>query len=525
MSILSFPVAFGLVISVVQDWPRLDPIMDIWVLSLFVGVLLSVGVWVVCRLVLLVIEGFRGESGVELTRDERARVKRKINRIALSFAAIALVGGFSIVIIAIRGIHQRYNTVQQAWVACEAKWGDPKYANMRKAVEEYKALNSLASEYPEFEQYQADIAQLSNLAERVADDRWVKAGRWRVSQRGLVIGVCVPIGAFLGTWAVTWLAALAIYYWFVLGFCDCESAGTYELATKQPQQTDLGPDKSKGQPVSSIAQLLEAERQRTEGAADQAISPTGEPVGDHPLENGALPEADPVSLVGPPVAQVRPWVRYWARMLDIFLFSLLVGFAIGVLAPSILDAPDVVVGFFVMQMWVFQESILLSTLGTTPGKWLLRTRVRDANGNKLSLSSALGRSFSVWLKGCGLGIPIISLVTLIGSRGGLKRTGTTSWDRAGQYVVTHGKIGLVRCTVVVILFIGLFLLPALGNAIEDSRSRQSPYDAIENEENQTSESGYAPSSSNGSIDYQPGDNYPSLSHSLSGLSAGSQFVG
>ncbi len=170
------------------------------------------------------------------------------------------------------------------------------------------------------------------------------------------------------------------------------------------------------------------------------------------------------------VSQVRPWVRYWARFFDLFLFSFIVGFALAIIAPTILETSEVFLTFLIMQCWVFQESILLSTWGTTPGKWLFRIKVRDGSGKKLNLSSALGRSFSVWLKGFGLGIPLISFITLLTARSRLKKVGITTWDEQGGFVVTHYKIGAIRATVAVLIFIGVSLLAALPDTFEEQRS-------------------------------------------------------
>ena len=173
------------------------------------------------------------------------------------------------------------------------------------------------------------------------------------------------------------------------------------------------------------------------------------------IRHEGSPANHSVSSAAHAVSQIRPWIRYWARMFDLCLFSLMVGIAIALLAPSILEAPNAVLTFFIMQTWVFQESILLSTLGTTPGKWLFAIKLRDCTGKKLNLSNALGRSFSVWLKGCGLGIPIITLFTQLGARTTLKKTGATSWDKAGGYVISHRKIGAIRGTLAVTFFLGL----------------------------------------------------------------------
>jgi len=168
-----------------------------------------------------------------------------------------------------------------------------------------------------------------------------------------------------------------------------------------------------------------------------------------------------VELTGHAILQVRPWVRYLARMVDIWLFSMAAGFAIGIYAPSILNVPDIVLTIGILFAWVFQESILLANCGTTPGKWLFKIKVRDSRGKKLSFSDALNRSFSVLFKGLGAGIPFIGFFALLSSRSKLKRDGVTTWDEDGGYVVTHERIGTARAIAIAVIIVGFLSLVAL----------------------------------------------------------------
>jgi uncharacterized RDD family membrane protein YckC len=167
-----------------------------------------------------------------------------------------------------------------------------------------------------------------------------------------------------------------------------------------------------------------------------------------------------VEPTGHAIRQVRPWVRYLARMVDIWLFSVVVGFAIGIYAPSILNVPDIVLTIGILFAWVFQESILLANCGTTPGKWLFKIKVRDSRGKKLSFSDALNRSFSVLFKGLGAGIPFIGFFALLSSRSKLKRDGVTTWDEDGGYVVTHERIGTPRAIAIAVIIVGFLSLVA-----------------------------------------------------------------
>ncbi len=153
------------------------------------------------------------------------------------------------------------------------------------------------------------------------------------------------------------------------------------------------------------------------------------------------------------VRRVRPWVRFWARCLDMLLLVLFVGIPLRNGAPSVFDARWAAFSLLGLFLWIFLESILLSTWGTTPGRWLLKTTVRDLTGRRLTFAGALRRSFSVWWRGLGAGIPIVIIITCAIAYRRLTQDRMTRWDRDGQLQVTHEQIGGVRVTAAILLFI------------------------------------------------------------------------
>ncbi len=209
-------------------------------------------------------------------------------------------------------------------------------------------------------------------------------------------------------------------------------------------------DYTTSQTVRNIA-ILDSKRQ-TAGhtVCREVFNPVQRPILAPPVGACVIENVRVVEPVDHTVSQVRPWVRYLARMVDIWLFSVLVGLTAGIFAPSILNVPNIVLTIEILFAWVFQESILLANCGTTPGKWLFKINVRDSRGRKLSFSDALNRSFSVLFKGMGAGIPVISLISLLSSKSKLKKDGITTWDEDGGYVVTHEKIGVGRSIVIAI---------------------------------------------------------------------------
>jgi uncharacterized RDD family membrane protein YckC len=164
------------------------------------------------------------------------------------------------------------------------------------------------------------------------------------------------------------------------------------------------------------------------------------------------------------VSQIRPWIRYWARQIDLLIWVLF----IGILLPILPVIDEMTLGFLILSSWALIESILLSTLGTTPGKWFLKIKLLHANGAKLSFSEALHRSFSVWVMGMGCGVPLVNIFALSYSYFSLKRKGATLWDQE-KYTVSHEPIGKLRGTLLLALLLSiiaciLFVLVASESA-------------------------------------------------------------
>ena len=161
-------------------------------------------------------------------------------------------------------------------------------------------------------------------------------------------------------------------------------------------------------------------------------------------------------------AEARPWTRYWARTLDIAISSMVLGLILGALAPALAKMSKALLGFLILLVWVFIETALLASWGTTPGKWLLSTAVRTARGAKPDGWAALSRSFDVWLRGLGVGIPLISLFTMVKAYNRLKTTGDTLWDANGGFVVRHEPLRAARLVLVVLVALAWAGLVVLG---------------------------------------------------------------
>ncbi|MDO9432896.1 MAG: RDD family protein [Pseudomonadota bacterium] len=175
----------------------------------------------------------------------------------------------------------------------------------------------------------------------------------------------------------------------------------------------------------------------------------------------------------------HPWRRYAARAADLIILGTVMWFLIGVIFGLV--APEAAEYFFsgigqfplleAMLNIVFAipiTAVFIATLGLSPGKWIFGVRV-SKDGRPIGLAEALKREVSVLVFGWGLGLPIVSIFTLIRSFTNLKVDGETRWDARGGYVVTHRPqtmiaTGLMWFAFVVLATVTIGLKLLLGGA-------------------------------------------------------------
>jgi uncharacterized RDD family membrane protein YckC len=149
---------------------------------------------------------------------------------------------------------------------------------------------------------------------------------------------------------------------------------------------------------------------------------------------------------------------------DLLASAIIIGVLMFAMFQDAVEAPDLLVTLLAAFLWVFIEAALLSSWGTTPGKWLLKVTIQNQAGQKLDFGTALTRSFAVYLKGLGLALPPVSIVTMLVAASKLNRNGITSWDTDCRSVVSHQVIGPLRVLVTVVLFASVFIFVAMEQA-------------------------------------------------------------
>lgn len=188
-----------------------------------------------------------------------------------------------------------------------------------------------------------------------------------------------------------------------------------------------------------------------------------------------LPEPTPVDsdtadeLRSYPLA--KRWRRYFARVFDIYLLSLPVGFAAGYVLALMVDGfgewiakpgSEYVLGILILPLILVLESLLHQMFGSSPGKKLFGLRVVSFRGNVLSFEQYLRRNFSLWVSGLALGFPLFNLITYGQQGSRLKRGEQTTYDEELGTRVVASPMGSARK---ILAGLALFILLVVNTAM------------------------------------------------------------
>lgn len=182
-----------------------------------------------------------------------------------------------------------------------------------------------------------------------------------------------------------------------------------------------------------------------------------------------------VSETSNPVTDTpRPWIRFWARYIDISLFAFFSGL---IIEPFYRFSPGPFLGFdfaglvVMLTAVITLESICLTLFGSTPGKWIGNVHIADFSGSKPSILQSLSRTFQVWGKGMWFGIPILSLIPMYMAKGNLIRNGSTAWDFFCGTVVSQGPVSLIRYAGIIAAAVAIMLLNSYLNLDYDQQMK------------------------------------------------------
>jgi len=183
-------------------------------------------------------------------------------------------------------------------------------------------------------------------------------------------------------------------------------------------------------------------------AAEAAANPTPPPplplVPHLPGHPQVQPEA--AAAAGWHVEPPHPWRRYLARMIDHYSIGLL-GYAVltvplyalssDIRATEAILTNNLVAAIAVTLISAPLCALFIGLSGTTPGKWCAGVRVLSRQGGLIGLRCALSREFRVWLSGFGMGLPLISLLTMVSSYNALLKERRMDWDEDLDAVVQY----------------------------------------------------------------------------------------
>ncbi len=168
---------------------------------------------------------------------------------------------------------------------------------------------------------------------------------------------------------------------------------------------------------------------------------------------------------------ITPWRRFGARLLDLSFFGALgffiIGFIYYAIAPysadkffSFLEQPGAPIIDAIMTAFVGSiiTGAVIGLSGSSLGKAIFGIVVVNKHGNKIGLADGIKRDLAVYLRGLGLGIPIVSLVTIYTAFRTLKDTGETSWDAENEYQVWHRPNGQAQYVLNVIGIVLYFVI-------------------------------------------------------------------
>jgi hypothetical protein len=158
-------------------------------------------------------------------------------------------------------------------------------------------------------------------------------------------------------------------------------------------------------------------------------------------------------------SEPRPWNRLAARLFDYAIWGIVLALLLSELRGAGL-VPDplgfwlghpLVAPVLITGSWIAVETLLMASLGTTPGKWLfgcyLQFSISDAYAPREMRSlimRSFRRAFRVWWEGMGCGLPLLAPILVAIAYERLVRKQETAWDSAQDCLATHAPPGMLN---------------------------------------------------------------------------------
>jgi uncharacterized RDD family membrane protein YckC len=152
------------------------------------------------------------------------------------------------------------------------------------------------------------------------------------------------------------------------------------------------------------------------------------------MEEAGNSESDSVHL--PEMQHASAWRRFWSRRVDLIIEIFVLSIASVLIFPHFFSALADDFGTWIMleiallPIAFLLDAVCLATFGNTVGRKLAGVRVVRVDGARVSLNTALQRNLRVYLMGCGLGLPFVSMITMIHSHSTVSQGKKAAWDLA-----------------------------------------------------------------------------------------------
>ena len=158
-------------------------------------------------------------------------------------------------------------------------------------------------------------------------------------------------------------------------------------------------------------------------------------------------------------SEPRPWHRLAARMFDYAIWGLLLALALsqlrglGIVSERFGHwlAHPLLAPVAITLTWTPIEALLITAVGTTPGKWLFGIYLQFSISNayarrdtRTQLLRGVSRSLRVWIQGMGCGFPLVAPVLVAIAYERLAEHQETDWDFAEDCLVTHSPAGVLN---------------------------------------------------------------------------------
>lgn len=178
----------------------------------------------------------------------------------------------------------------------------------------------------------------------------------------------------------------------------------------------------------------------------------------------STPDFSDETAIAPPeddwVEPATPAARLWARLFDIWSLSFVGGVFLGAAFPDLVlrlqgfGGGYLLIGLATLPLALVLDTVFMTLLGTTPGKFLAGIRVETVDGGRPG-RRALIRNVRVYVQGLWFGIPFLNLLGMSRARDRLLNEGATSWDeKLGMRVIERGSNDL-RTIAVAVLALGM----------------------------------------------------------------------